>query len=99
MDYESLTGNEIAQTILFPTYKNRVGRLTGLMLGVSSSNQRRIACTRILFEWLGNRIDLRKALSACGLFDPDDSSIDPWIINAIDNSATRGEFHLYATSL
>ena len=99
VDYESLTGNEIAQTILFPTYKNRVGRLTGLMLGVSSSNQRRIACTRILFEWLGNRIDLRKALSACGLFDPGDSSIDPWIINAIDNSTTKGEFHLYATSL
>lgn len=99
VDYESLTGNEITQTILVPTYKNRVGRLTGLMLGVSASNERRIACTRILFEWLGNRIDLRKALSACGLFDPNDSRIDPWIINAIDNSTTGDEFHFYATSL
>jgi len=36
-DYETLTGLEMTQTILFPSFKNRVTRLTGLKLGVSGS--------------------------------------------------------------
>ena len=46
-DYESLTGLEMTQTILFPSFKNRVTRLTGLKLGVSGSGERMPCCARV----------------------------------------------------
>lgn len=95
IDYESLTGNEICQTILFPTYKNKVARLSGLVMGVSSGNQRSIACARIVFEFLGKDIDLRKAVRACGLFDPHAGDIDPSILKVIDNAADIDSHHFY----
>ncbi|HJV53493.1 MAG TPA: helix-turn-helix transcriptional regulator [Noviherbaspirillum sp.] len=99
IDYESLTGNEIAQTILFPTYKNKVARLSGLMLGVSSSNQRAIACARVVFEFLGKSIDTRAAMRLCGLFDPRDGEIDPTILKVIDNSPHQDQHHFYTIPL
>lgn len=99
VDYESLTGNEIAQTVLFPTYKNKVARLSGLMLGVSSSNQRSIACARVVFEFLGKSIDIRKAMRLCGLFDPKHGEIDPTILKVIDNSPHQDQHHFYTIPL
>ena len=99
VDYESLTGNEIAQTILFPTYKNKVARLSGLMLGVSSSNQRAIACARVVFEFLGKDIDLRRAMRRCGLFDPREGNIDASILKVIDNSPHQDQHHFYTIPL
>lgn len=99
VDYESLTGNEIAQTVLFPTYKNKVARLSGLMLGVAANNQRSIACARVLFEFLGKSIDVRKALSQCGLFDPQQDDIDPTILKVIDNSPHQDQHHFYTIPL
>jgi transcriptional regulator with XRE-family HTH domain len=40
LDYESLTGNELTETILYPTYKSRVNYLTGLKIGVSAADRR-----------------------------------------------------------
>ena len=99
IDYESLTGNEIAQTILFPTYKNKVARLSGLMLGVSSSNQRAIACARVVFEFLGKSIDTRAAMRLCGVFGPRDGEIDPTILKVIDNSPHQDQHHFYTIPL
>lgn len=99
VDYESLTGNEIVQTILFPTYRNKVARLSGLMLGVSSNNQREIACARVVFEFLGKNADVRKAIRLCGLFDPALGEIDPTILKAIDNSPHKDQQHFYTTPL
>ncbi|WP_414691737.1 helix-turn-helix domain-containing protein [Noviherbaspirillum sp.] len=99
VDYESLTGNEIAQTILFPTYRNKVARLSGLMLGVSSGNQRAIACARVVFEFLGTNIDVRKAMRLCGLFDPQAGEIDATILKVIDNSPHKDQHHFYTIPL
>ncbi|HVL75711.1 MAG TPA: helix-turn-helix transcriptional regulator [Noviherbaspirillum sp.] len=98
-DYESLSGNEIAHTVLYPTYKNRVARLSGLMLGVSASNQRAIACTRVVFEFLGKSIDVRAALRRCGLFDPAEGAVDRTILKVIDNSAHKDRHHFYTIPL
>lgn len=99
VDYEALSGNEIAQTILFPTYKNKVARLSGLMLGVSYGSQRTIACARVVFEFLGKGIDLRRALRLCGLFEPQSGAIDATILKAIDNSSHKDPHHFYTIPL
>lgn len=56
------------RTILFPSFKNRVTRLTGLKLGVSGSGERMPCCARVVYEYLGPRIDVRRALRLCGLY-------------------------------
>jgi transcriptional regulator with XRE-family HTH domain len=93
VDYESLSGSEITQTVLYPDYKKKVQRLSGLILGVSSGNQRPIACARIVFEYLGTNIDQRKEIRKCGLLDPKVTEIDPTILRVIDNSVHMNHHH------
>ncbi|MBT0962396.1 helix-turn-helix domain-containing protein [Denitromonas iodatirespirans] len=95
-DYESLTGLEMTQTILFPSFKNRVTRLTGLKLGVSGSGERMPCCARVVYEFLGQTIDVRRALRMCGLYDVDDPCIDDATRQAIRNDSALGEWHFRA---
>lgn len=72
LDVESLTENEITQTVLFPSYRSQIRYLHGLKLGVSSRSHRNPACTRVLFEHLGEEINFRSHFRRCGLYAPSD---------------------------
>lgn len=96
LDYESLTGNEISETILYPTYRNRVARLSGVKLGVSSTCSRPPVCCRLMWEYLGCAVHLRRALALCRLYDPAREDIEPEILEAIDNRVGPGEVHFLA---
>lgn len=76
IDYESLTGNEMSQTILIPSYKSRITRLNGLKTGVSSGDRRNPACTRVVWEYLGAEINRISAYRQVRLYAPDDPRID-----------------------
>ena len=76
MDYESLTGNEMSQTILIPSFKSRITRLNGLKTGVSSGDRRTPACTRVVWEYLGPQINRVNAYRQVMLYAPDDPRID-----------------------
>lgn len=93
LDYESLTGNELTETILYPTYKSRVNSLTGLKIGVSASDRREPACARVVLQYLGHTIDVRGALRQCGLLQPDTDTVDPDVLHRIDNRQHGGDFH------
>lgn len=88
VDYEQLTGNELTQTILFPSYKNRLSRLAGLKIGVSAAGGHEPIAVRTVFEYLGQRIDVRRALRQCGLIKLDDPGLDAEITSRIDNHET-----------
>jgi transcriptional regulator with XRE-family HTH domain len=93
LDYESLTRNELTETILYPTYKSRVNYLTGLKIGVSAADRREPACARVVLEALGHTIDLRGALRQCGLLRPDDPGIHHDVLSRIDNRLPGGGSH------
>ncbi|MGE9763240.1 helix-turn-helix domain-containing protein [Pseudomonas sp. PDM20] len=76
MDYESLTVNEMSQTILIPSFKSRITRLNGLKTGVSSGDRRTPACTRVVWEYLGPEINRISAYRQVKLYQPDDARID-----------------------
>ena len=76
IDYESLTGNEISQTILIPSFKSRITRLNGIKTGVSSGDRRTPACTRVVWQYLGNEINRVNAYRQLMLYAPDDARID-----------------------
>ena len=96
VDYESLTGNEMTQTILYPSFKNRVSRLTGLKLGVSGSGERMPCCARVVYEYLGASVDKRRALALCGLYDQDSDEIDQSTKVAIRNQIDPSDWHFRA---
>lgn len=70
---EMLTKNEVIQVILYPSYTKRIRYLTGIMTGVAAHAGRPPAATRIAMEYLGTRVNLRKCLNSCGLFEYDDA--------------------------
>lgn len=76
IDYESLTVNEMSQTILIPSFKSRITRLNGLKTGVSSGDRRTPACTRVVWEYLGAEINRINAYRQVKLYRPDDPRID-----------------------
>jgi len=96
VDYESLTAHEISQTILFPTFKNRITQLKGLKIGVSGSGERMPICTRVIYEYLGKSVNLKKAFSLCGLYKMDSENIDTAIKDAVKNDMHEGEWHFRA---
>lgn len=93
VDHDSLTKNEISQTVVYPNYQNQLTRLYGLKLGVSTGSRREPLCARVVLEAIGQRIDIRKALRACGTYEPDTSDLDPEIKDLIINKTLPGEHH------
>ncbi|WP_158260103.1 helix-turn-helix domain-containing protein [Zobellella endophytica] len=83
MDYEALTENEITQTVLFPSYKSQLKHLLGVKIGVSSKSHRTPACTRVLYDYLGETVDFKKQFRGCGLYE--EAEVDGRIRAAIDN--------------
>ena len=96
LDYESLTANELTQTILFPSFKNRVTRIKGLRTGVSASGERMPSSSRVVFEFLGTDINVRRALKLCGLFDYNSDGIDSAIRDEISNGNSIEQWHFRA---
>lgn len=97
--YEQILENEMIHMTLFPTYKNKVSLLSGLMLGVSGTDSREPVCQRVVLEYLGKHFSHRQALKGCGVFSADSAEIDEQIRNHIRNDLGPGESVLYARPL
>ncbi|MGH1440606.1 MAG: helix-turn-helix domain-containing protein [Cellvibrionaceae bacterium] len=95
-DFESLAGNEITQTILYPSFNNKVRFLTGLRLGVSSNSERVPCCTRVVLEYIGKSINVISALRNCRLYEESDTEIKSDIIDLINNESKGVQLHFKA---
>jgi len=95
LDVETLTKNEVTRIALYPSRRSRLTLLTGLVAGVSAGDGRRIAASRIAFEFLGREVDARAELARCALVPPDSPLVPPAVRDAVDNRRERGEplFH------
>ncbi|WP_447800908.1 helix-turn-helix domain-containing protein [Pseudomonas kilonensis] len=76
IDYETLTSNEISQTILIPSFKSKITRLNGLRLGVSACDHRTPVCSRVVWDFLGTDIDFNIAYHRVRLYQADTEEID-----------------------
>ncbi|MDA7946372.1 MAG: helix-turn-helix domain-containing protein [Hyphomicrobiaceae bacterium] len=75
IEYDALRRQEVSQTILYPGYRSRLTWLSGLNMGVSTRDDRRIGCGRVLYQHLGRTIDLRRALGQLGKFETDSDQV------------------------
>lgn len=94
-DMETVLGNEISCTILYPSYLNRVSYLSGLILGVAGNEAHQPVSARVVMEYLGRSLDIRAALRRCGLHDTDDGGLDPAVRRGVDNRVPAANALLY----
>jgi transcriptional regulator with XRE-family HTH domain len=88
---EAQVGQMMWTTILLPSRADQVAVMSGLTLGISSGIGREIACYRVVWEFLGDQIDVRAALKAIGLYDPESPVIPRDIRMAIGNEVGEDE--------
>ncbi|AUM70569.1 hypothetical protein C0J56_17960 [Pseudomonas fluorescens] len=98
LDYESLTGNEITQTILIPSYKSRLYRLNGLKLGISANDRCVPTCTRVVWTYLGASIDQEGALRRTRLYRPEDPRLDADLLERLSKTEFEGGTFRLASS-
>lgn len=83
--YEQIMKNEMVHLILYPTYKNKVSQLSGLLLGVSGADSREPVSQRVVFSYLGKNVNHRAAFKRCGIYEVDSGEVDPEIKAKIEN--------------
>lgn len=93
---EAHVGQMMWTTILLPSRPDQVAVMSGLTLGISSGIGREVACYRVIWEFLGDRIDVRAALKGIGLYDPESPVIPRDIRAAIGNEIGPEENALVA---
>lgn len=81
--------------MLEPTPRSHVGVLSGILTGTSHRTQREISSVRVAMQYLGPTIDLRYQLSKCGIFKPDFQTVQPHILELIDNTIEDGQTVLH----
>lgn len=96
VEYETMQVNNVTQMTLYPSYRSGIGQLTGVQTGGPTRRGRHPGASKVLLEYLGQSIDVKKALYASGLFRPDDPAIPNGVDQHIRNEIPDGSFVLEA---
>ncbi len=94
IEYETLLTKTITQVTLYPSYRSRVDRLVGIQTGGPIRRGRKPGASRVLLEYLGRNVNIRKALGQCGLFDANDTRLPADVEEMIRNDIPEGRFVL-----
>ena len=94
IEYETLLTNTITQVTLYPSYRSRVDRLLGIQTGGPVRRGRKPGASKVLLEYLGRDVDIRKAMRQSGLLDVDDPRLPADIVDMIRNDIPEGSFVL-----
>ncbi|AXA54331.1 XRE family transcriptional regulator [Pseudomonas thivervalensis] len=94
VEREYLSSRGYIWSALYPSYRSRFRFLNGLVLGVSGDNFRRPFGAQIVFEYLGESIDRRNALSSCSCFPIDAPEIPSEVRARLLIRPSEGEFNL-----
>jgi transcriptional regulator with XRE-family HTH domain len=91
VEYETFVDELLSMTFLYPSHHHVLRFLTGVMTSVASGGGRQPFASRIVYEYLGRKINARATLGACGLFQLEDESIAEEIRSRITNDIGPGE--------
>ncbi|MBZ9538898.1 MULTISPECIES: helix-turn-helix transcriptional regulator [Modicisalibacter] len=83
MEYETILNTSITQMILYPSYHTGIDYLLGLQTGGPLKRGRMPAASRVVLQYLGQSVNVRRALGECGLFGPEE--IAPQISRLLEN--------------
>lgn len=92
VEYERMLRNSVTQVMLYPAYSSRIEHLIGIQTGGPVRRGRRPAASRVLLEFIGREVDLRRALAGADIFE--ESEIEPRIRKMIGNDLRPGDYVL-----
>lgn len=98
IDHEDVVGNEISQTILYPSYRNRVINLIGLMIGVSGTEAHQPTAARVVLEYVGRSVNHRHALEGCRLYPETSGAISGATLGYLRSSSSPSKLLRAETS-
>src|SRR5690625_1382354 len=96
LEYESVLRDIISETILYPAYR-RIDMLVGVQCTLAGRRSREPAAGKVVFDYLGREIHIRRALESCGLFPHDGDDIAPGIRKRLSNRIPDDAFVLMAS--
>lgn len=82
---EILLRNSVTQTILYPSYTNRIRQLVGIQTALSDLSMRNPAATRVVLEYLAPSINIKKAMKSCGSILESNAELTKEMIMKISN--------------
>jgi transcriptional regulator with XRE-family HTH domain len=85
LEHETAVRELSTMTVLYPSHRRALRLLTGVMSGIASGGGRQPFASRIVYDYLGRKTDIRAALQACGLFAFDDPAIPADIRERVAN--------------
>ena len=91
IEREQRPGRSVWCTMLYGSIYDEPSYLTGVTLSTSPEGSKDIECLRLVWEFLGRQIDLRKALGSCGILRRSTAGLPDIVINGIDNTRRAGE--------
>lgn len=78
-------------SMLFGASHGAPSFLPGLAMGVTKESVHEIQCYRVVWEYLGQKIDARASIRQCGVLDDGDPRITPYIRFCTSNEIAPGE--------
>jgi transcriptional regulator with XRE-family HTH domain len=82
VEREQGAGQGVYSTMLIASDYPVPSFLPGLTLGVAPEGAHDVSCIRIVWEYLGKKPDLRKAIKQCGVYDGKASELPEYVRNA-----------------
>ncbi|MEL0614265.1 helix-turn-helix transcriptional regulator [Marinomonas arenicola] len=83
IEIESKLNSTISETIMMPSYQHGNKNISGITCYATSDISHQPVSSRVLFEYLGDKINIRDCLKQCSLIFTDSSIISEKIKNAI----------------
>ncbi len=95
LEREVGSGRSIWATMLYCSEQETPNYLSGLCMSVETEARHDISCIRGVWQYLGKKPDLRKALKTCGIVDQSVETVPDIILEGTDNSRREGELILF----
>lgn len=92
VEYETLEKKSVTQATLYPSHQHRLTSLVGIQTGGPTRRGRKPGASKVLLDYLGRRINVRKALQESGFFHPTSGWIRQDIIPLITNQIDADSF-------
>ena len=94
IEYETLQMNSLTQMTLYPSYHTQIGHLNGIQTGSPTRRGRQPSASKVLLEFLGHSINVKKALYSLGSFFPHEDCIPNNVVDQITNLIPEGSYVL-----
>lgn len=98
VEYEANSKDLASFAILYPSHRRQLQFLTGVMVTVASGGSRQPFSTRVVYQYLGKDIDLRKEIARCHLYPVDSRDVPEEVRSRITDRSDPGRNFLLAQS-